>query len=125
MPIFGSNARSAAFLAGALILALSIPVAAQNLSRMLGNSRLSPQDIEIATATAEQLYTKPGVRAGDTAQWSNEETGARGIVEITKVDQGGACVSFRHTTVGQANRQSQSANRLCRQADNTWVFTPE
>ena len=125
MPVFGKHAIGTVCLAGALMVALSFPVAAQNLSRMLGNSRLTPQDIEIATTTAEQLYTKPGVRAGETAEWSNEETGARGVVEITKVDQGGSCVSFRHTTVGQANRQSQSANRLCRQADNTWVFTPE
>ena len=111
-------------LAAALIVAMSLPASAQ-LSRMLSNSQLKPEDIEMATEAATLLYSRPGVRVGDTSEWSNEKTGARGVVEVTKVDQGGACVSFRHTTVAGANKQSQSASRRCRTADNTWVLSPE
>lgn len=108
----------------AVALACAAPASAQ-IARILSDSRLSPEDVILATETAEELYTRPGVKVGDSLTWESAKSGAKGIVEVTKVDHGGACVSFRHTTLAGVSRRSQSASRRCRTADNTWVFSPD
>ena len=110
--------------AASLVLFLASPGSAQ-IARLLGNSKLKPEDVELATQTAVNLYTKPGVKVGDRATWANEDTGARGVVEITKVERNGACVSFVHTTEAGVQRRTQAASRQCRNADGTWAFSPE
>lgn len=120
-----SRAFALAIVASAFMTFLTADPASAQLSRMISNSQLSPEDIEIANAAAARLYTTPGVKVGDTTTWESEKTGAKGLVEVTKVDQGGACVSFRHTTEAGVQKRSQSASRRCRTADNSWVLTPE
>ncbi len=124
--ILKSMMKSGLFVCAALsfVLFTSSPAWAQ-IARLLGNSKLSPEDVELATQTAVELYTKPGVTVGETATWANEATGAQGVVEITAVDQNGTCVSFVHTTQAGVQRRTQSAGRQCRNADGTWSFAPE
>lgn len=107
-----------------LVLLLASPATAQ-MHRFLGNSKLKPEDIELATQTAANLYTKPGVKVGETATWANEKTGARGMVQITGVERNGTCVSFVHTTEAGVQKRTQAANRLCKTADGTWAFSLE
>lgn len=121
---FGFLSLTRLCLAGALAATLALPASAQ-LSRMLSDSNLTPEDIEIATATATELYSKAGVKVGETAQWSNEKTGASGVVEVTRVDTSPRCVSFVHTTEGKAKKRSQSASRRCLSADNTWLLSAD
>ena len=112
------------FAAVSFVLFVASPSSAQ-IARLLGNSKLKPEDIELATQTAADLYTKPGVKVGDKATWANEDTGARGVVEITKVERDGTCVSFVHTTEAGVQKRTQAGSRQCRNADGTWAFSPE
>ena len=99
--------------------------ASAQFAGIIGDTRLKPADVEMATQTAAKLYQRAGVSVGDKATWQNEDTGAVGLVEVTNVDQGGACVTVRHTTQAGTRMRSQSISRRCRQSDGSWALIPE
>jgi hypothetical protein len=113
-----------AILCGAgLMCALATGAFAQ-MSKILDDTGLMPEDISLAAEAAEALYTKPGVKVGEVVDWTNAETGASGAVTVTEVNTSDNCVSFRHTTTSAKDRASRFDMRRCQNAENTWVLVP-
>ena len=124
MPRIAMRGRALS-LAVAAVLALSAAPAQAQLSRILKETNLSPSDIAIATAAAEEVYSRPGVRVGETIEWINPETGSVGTVRVTKVEPGANCVSFRHVANARNKKERRFDMRRCKNAENNWILVPD
>lgn len=99
-------------------------VVASGYADMFSKSGLTPEDVEAAQAAAASLYTKSGVKKGETAEWSNASSGASGRVEVTHVDSSKSCVVVQHATLAKGQQSSRVSYRRCRDAQGAWVLTP-
>ena len=107
----------------ALVIGMAGPsMGLTGLSRILSDSDLTPDDIELATDAAESLYTKKGVASGEKARWSSAESGAFGVVKVLQVDVSENCVTFRHLIEAASKRRSRADIRRCQNADGDWVL---
>lgn len=110
-------------LATVVVLAFVAPASAQ-IAGWLENTDMTPEDIKLAETTAHNLYARSGVRAGQKASWKNDISGAHGTTEIMKVDNGGACVTFRQSTKPKSQPLRFYVMRRCRNAEGVWVMAP-
>ena len=108
----------------AVVVLLAGPATA-TLGSILDDTGLTPADIEMATAAAETLYARSGVKPGDSGSWENPETGAKGVVEVTGVDGAASCVSFRHLAEPASYPVRKFDMKRCKDAQNIWVLVPE
>jgi hypothetical protein len=107
---------------GALIL--SGPANAQ-MSSFFRNLGLTPEEINLAGATAESLYAKTGVKSGQSASWKSETSPATGSVEVLNVTDGGRCVAFVHRVRPKPDGREQPMElRRCRSEDGKWILAP-
>ena len=107
---------------GALLVAGPANAQMSSFFRSLG---LTPEEINLAGAAAEDLYAKPGVQAGQTTEWKSETSTAMGTVEVLKVTDGGRCVAFVHRVRPNPDAREQPMElRRCKSDDGRWVLSP-
>ena len=112
---------------GTLVLGVALLVGPANaqVSSFFRNLGLTPVEINLAGTAAEQLYAKPGVRAGQTAKWKSETSPAAGSVEVLHVTDGGRCVAFVHRVRPKPDAREQPMElRRCRSDDGRWILAP-
>jgi hypothetical protein len=106
-------------------VAISItPAGATGYASMLNGTGLTPEDVELAQTAAQSLYTQTGVTAGAAQEWSNDQTGASGRVEVLQAGGSPVCVVYRHTTKAANAQATRLDYRRCKTADGTWELTP-
>lgn len=106
-----------------VLAALSVigvaPVQARTLTKMLADSGLTPEDIDMMSGEAASLYTSASRRTGDKAEWKNDSSGAFGSVKIIAIE--GKCITLDHVFKTRKNRDFQSTRtRRCQAADGSW-----
>ncbi|MBS9718843.1 RT0821/Lpp0805 family surface protein [Pseudohalocynthiibacter aestuariivivens] len=97
------------------------PVQAESIARMLRDTGLVQQDIDLMTEEAASLYKSTGKQIGDATEWENANTGARGAVEIVGIERN--CVVLRHIFQTSKRSQQQINFRRCQTADGTWQLS--
>ncbi|NNU82226.1 hypothetical protein HMH01_17455 [Halovulum dunhuangense] len=115
---------STLFSAGLLFAAgAAQPAFANPLLTGLARTGLSQADVDIMVREGAALYTRGDVQVGDDTVWSNPQTRAHGLVEVTAV--AGDCVTlgYKFRTASRAGVQ-QYVSRRCRMADGRWQLTP-
>lgn len=103
---------------------VATPLWAAGYARMFNDTGLTPQDVEMAQAAAQSLYTKQGVAKGETAKWSNAQSGASGQVEVVETGGTPRCVVYRHETQTANNQTTRVDYRRCRNAQGKWELSP-
>ncbi|MFY0691313.1 MAG: hypothetical protein JXR14_05240 [Paracoccaceae bacterium] len=107
----------------ALFISLfSVPSHAQ-FAHFARDAALTPDDIGLAKDSAKALYTKPGVQPGETLYWENEESGARGLVEVVAVEEAGRCVVLRHFANTRRKPEIRYYVRRCRDVNGRWLLS--
>lgn len=95
------------------------PAQANSLARMLGDSGLTQEDIDIMTAEAASLYSPLSRKVGNMAEWENATSGTTGSVEIIAIE--GKCVTLGHIFKTKKKRAAQSIKmRRCQADDGSW-----
>lgn len=117
--------KASRWLSAIAVTCLLATGAQAQLGQILDGTNLMPEDIELAAAAAEGVYTQSDVKIGDTATWQNPATGATGKVEVTTVDAAAACVSFRHVATPDGYPERRFDMKRCRGAENNWVLVPD
>lgn len=118
MPI-PPNTRAAALLLACLPLA----VQAQGLGGLVADTGLKSSDHAMMREAGARLYTVESPAVGATEDWSNEETGARGRVELTGFD--GECAELHHVFQVRNRATDQFRSRRCRTPEGAWQIAPE
>lgn len=105
----------------AFVLALSPAlVSAQNLTNMIANAGLSPEDFSVMSTAAQDLYVKTQPVAGANTAWENPKTKSYGTVTIETVSNG--CVALLHRVHPKgADRAREIRNRRCQDASGAWL----
>ena len=110
-------------LAASVIFAqMAVPSQAQ-YAHFFREAAMTPEDIEMAKNAAATLYTKSGVKVGETATWQNTDSGAEGTVEILEVEAQGPCVTFRHLAKTKTEPKIRYYSRRCKDAGGKWVLS--
>lgn len=103
---------------GIAALALAAPMAsAKSLSKIMGESGLSPEDMTAMGAASASLYkdTTPGA----SARWKNDATKSYGTVKIKSYD--GTCVVLDHAIHAKGAAQARPfVNKHCKNAQGHW-----
>ena len=106
------------------ILVVAGPASAQ-MSSFFRNLGLTPEEMELAGGAAESLYTKPGIRSGQTASWKSKTSQASGSVEVVGVTDAGRCVAFVHRVRPIPDGREQPMElRRCKSDDGRWILAP-
>jgi hypothetical protein len=117
--------KASRWLAAFAVMGLLATGAQAQVGQILDGTNLMPEDIDLAAAAAEGVYTQSNVKIGDGATWQNPATGATGTVEVTAVDAAAACVSFRHVATPEGYPERRFDMKRCRGAENNWVMVPD
>ncbi|MHA6262779.1 hypothetical protein ACXYMO_06220 [Arenibacterium sp. CAU 1754] len=94
---------------------------ATSIVRQLSRTGLTQDDINTMSQAAATLYASGNAVSGADTIWSNPETGAFGMVEVTSVE--GDCVGlvYKFQTLKQRGIRSVVLKRCL--VDNRWVLT--
>ncbi|HKL46851.1 MAG TPA: hypothetical protein VJ906_11500 [Roseovarius sp.] len=94
----------------------------RSLGKILSDSGLSPDDIEVMEIAARQLFEPLG-RTGDARRWSNSKSRSNGAVTLGRID--GNCAELVHR-VSTVKRRDPATYRTwrCRTADGEWRVSP-
>ncbi|SFU19866.1 hypothetical protein [Sedimentitalea nanhaiensis] len=108
----------------ALGAAASLPPApeAQNLSKILAQSGLSPVDFDLMAAAEAALLGQNGPGKGQEKSWSNPKSESRGTVQAIAVQ--GNCAELLHLIHPKGQpKQVELRKKMCKSADGRWLLT--
>ena len=114
---------SISVLSTALVLLLLTTPAHAQFAHFARDAALTPEDISLAKDAAKSLYTKSGVKLGETRVWANEASGASGIVEVVAVEDAGKCVVLRHLASTRKKPEIRYYLRRCRDSIGNWILS--